>query len=64
MGNSPAVYTYKTKGKRKDDFKPTLKHREGVYPLDLSWDLFPENRYLVVEGSAFQNSFRDPRNYQ
>ncbi len=49
---------------KKESFKPTLKHREGVCLPDLNWELVPERRGLIAEGSAPQTHFGDPRNYK
>ena len=76
MGNSPAIWTYSNMTMdqplpalnisfiKKEGFKPALKHREGVYTTDSNWELVPENRGLIAEGSASQITFRNPKNYQ
>ena len=49
---------------KKEGFKPTFKHRNGVWPTDYKWELVSENRGMVAEGSASQITFRDLWNYQ
>ena len=65
MEKLPAVSTYSSITiifiKRKILSLP--KHREGVCPMDLNWDLVPENKGLKGEASATQITFRDPWNY-
>ncbi len=42
---------------KKEGLKPTFKRREGVCPPDLNWELVPEKRRLIAEGSAPQTHF-------
>ena len=64
MGNPPAVYTYSSMTvavvtisfMKNDSFKLALKHREGVSPMDLNWELVPVNRALISVRLNFRSS--------
>ena len=46
---------------KKESFKPSLKGRESVCVPDIYWQLVPQERGLIAEGSASHSTFRTCR---
>ena len=44
---------------KKESFKPNLKGREGVCFPDIYYQLVPQERGLITEGSAYHSTFRN-----
>ena len=49
---------------KKEGFKLVLKHRVGVCLSNLNWELVPEEKGLIAEGSPSQTRCGYPRNYK
>ena len=47
---------------KKERFKPDLKGREGVCFLIPNWQLLPQRRGPITEGSASHSTFRNSGN--
>ncbi len=49
---------------KEESFKPTLKCKEGVCPPNQNWDLIPQDKSLIAEGSGSHTTFGDSRNHK
>ena len=47
-----------------DSFKFTLKNGDGVCLPNPDWELVPQERSLVAEGSGSHSTFRDSGNHK
>ena len=70
MGAPPAVWAYSSLTEtsltisfiKKESLKPNLKSGKGVCFPDIYWQLIPQERGLITEGSASHSTFRNSGN--
>lgn len=72
MGSPPTVGNYASIAKgvvqsdknqsKLEDLSKKKSSREGACLLNPNWELGPQKRYLIAEGSASYSMFRNSRN--